>query len=36
VKWTTWVEFQFESPRGDELKAKFKLKQMQVAGQPDY
>lgn len=33
---TDWAEFVFTGVRGVELKAKFKLKEMQVAGRPDY
>lgn len=33
---TEWAEFVFEGVRGEELKVKFKLKEMQVGGQPDY
>jgi len=30
------VEFEFESPAGDKLKHKFKLKEMQAGGKPDF
>jgi len=33
---TEWAEFVFEGVTGTELKVKFKLKEMQVNGQPDY
>ena len=31
-----WAEFEFESPLGDTLKHKFKLKEMQTGGKADY
>ncbi len=31
-----WAEFEFESVQGDKLKHKFKLKEMQAGGKPDY
>lgn len=31
-----WAEFEFESPLGDKLKHKFKLKEMQSGGKADY
>lgn len=33
---TEWAEFQFESAAGDKLKVRFKLREMQVGGKPDY
>ena len=33
---TKWVEFRFKGKLGNQLKARFKLKEMQLAGQPDY
>jgi len=33
---TDWAEFSFESAAGDKLKVKFKLREMQVSGKPDY
>ena len=33
---TKWAEFTLESLRGDKLKARFKLRDMRTAGQPDY
>lgn len=31
-----WAEFEFESAAGDKLKHRFKLKEMQGGGRPDY
>lgn len=31
-----WVEFVFEGPQGDKLKARFKPGEMRARGQPDY
>lgn len=33
---TKWIEFVFKSKAGDTLKAKFKLKEMRAAGEPDF
>ncbi len=33
---TKWVEFTFRSEKGDKLKARFKLADMQLDAQPDY
>jgi hypothetical protein len=33
---TKWVEFSFRSEKGDKLKARFKLADMQLDAQPDY
>lgn len=33
---TSWAEFVFENSLGDQLKAKFKLKDMRFQGRPDY
>lgn len=33
---TKWAEFIFESKLGDKLKARFKLAEMRVGGEPDY
>ncbi|MFQ5664352.1 MAG: hypothetical protein ACE5HL_11020 [Terriglobia bacterium] len=33
---TKWAEFVFVGEKGDKLKAKFKFKEMRVAGRPDY
>ncbi len=36
AKGTKWVEFSFRSEKGDKLKARFKLADMQLEAQPDY
>ncbi|MBI2955934.1 MAG: hypothetical protein HYY26_01345 [Acidobacteria bacterium] len=33
---TAWAEFAFTGRRGDKLKARFKLREMQINGRPDY
>lgn len=33
---TAWAEFVFESAKAEKLKARFKLKEMQAGGRPDY
>ena len=33
---TQWVEFSFQGKKGDRLKVRFKLAEMQIAGRPDY
>lgn len=33
---TKWLEFRFKGKLGNQLKARFKLNEMQLAGQPDY